>query len=368
MPRQSRKKSSTGIYHVMLRGINKQDIFEEGYCQAERYVYDASQDEFTFCYYDRDHLGNIRQVTEADGTSTGNVIQTMNYYPFGAEFCDGTANSSVQPYKYNGKEFDVMHGLNTYDYGARQYNPVTAHWDRVDPLAEKYYGISPYAYCGNNPIRFIDPDGRDGMLTGTGTKEDPYIITAIYFYQNGSLGNEQIEGLNSAIDSYNSLGGKYGIKIKNEDGTTSYIKYNLSAVGVDDIERSRSETGFETASGEYRYYGNKVGTNPDGGDEFGSGNNNRIDFNIENIKNGICDYGMSPKELNKGIAIHEIGHNLGGEHADGTSVMRTVQTFISTNYTYTCYPSVSKDFTRIIFRRHDTHKRDGSDGRIWSKK
>ena len=52
-----------------------------------------------------------------------------------------------------------MHGLNTYDYGARQYNPVTARWDRVDPLSEKYYSVSPYAYCFNNPVKFIDPDG-----------------------------------------------------------------------------------------------------------------------------------------------------------------------------------------------------------------
>ena len=165
MARQIRKKSGTGIYHVTLRnGRIDKLLFEEGYCQAESYVYNSSQDEFTFCYYDRDHLGNIRQVTEADGTSTGNVIQTMNYYPFGAEFCDGTANGSVQPYKYNGKEFDGMHGLNTYDYGARQYNPVTAHWDRVDPLAEKYYSLSPYAYCMNNPINAFDPDGKKGIL------------------------------------------------------------------------------------------------------------------------------------------------------------------------------------------------------------
>lgn len=53
-----------------------------------------------------------------------------------------------------------MHGLNTYDYGARQYNPVTARWDRMDPLCEKYYSVSPYVYCGNNPVNKFDPDGR----------------------------------------------------------------------------------------------------------------------------------------------------------------------------------------------------------------
>ena len=70
------------------------------------------------------------------------------------------ASANLQKYKYNGKELDVMHGLNTYDYGARQYNPVTARWDRMDPLCEKYYSVSPYGYCGDNPIRFIDIDGR----------------------------------------------------------------------------------------------------------------------------------------------------------------------------------------------------------------
>ena len=54
--------------------------------------------------------------------------------------------------KYNGKEFDRMHGLNTYDYGARQYSPALPSWDRIDPLAEEYYSVSPYAYGGNNPV------------------------------------------------------------------------------------------------------------------------------------------------------------------------------------------------------------------------
>ena len=82
---------------------------------------------------------------------------------FGAPYADATAlkGADVQPYKYNGKELDLMHGLNTYDYGARQHDPILARWDRIDPLCEKYYSTSPYAYCLNNPINAIDPNGME---------------------------------------------------------------------------------------------------------------------------------------------------------------------------------------------------------------
>ena len=54
-----------------------------------------------------------------------------------------------------------MHGLDWYDYGARYYEPVLSRFTTMDPLAEKYYSISPYAYCAGNPVMFVDPDGRD---------------------------------------------------------------------------------------------------------------------------------------------------------------------------------------------------------------
>ncbi len=61
---------------------------------------------------------------------------------------------------YNGKELDRMHGLDWYDYGARHYDASIGRWMCVDPLAEKYYPISPYAYCNNNPVMLIDSDGQ----------------------------------------------------------------------------------------------------------------------------------------------------------------------------------------------------------------
>ena len=125
-------------------------------------------DSFEPYFYNQDHLGNNREVVD----NLGRIIQVTNYYPYGSPFCDSLSslNASLQPYKYNGKEFDKMHGLNTYDYGARQYIPALPSWDRIDPLAEEYYSVSPYAYCNNNPIRFIDPDGRK-LLFASGTTE-----------------------------------------------------------------------------------------------------------------------------------------------------------------------------------------------------
>ena len=66
---------------------------------------------------------------------------------------------AVQPYKYNGKELDRKDGLDWYDYGARYYDAALGRWHVVDPMSEKYYGVSPYLYCVNNPILLVDPNG-----------------------------------------------------------------------------------------------------------------------------------------------------------------------------------------------------------------
>ena len=115
-------------------------------------------------YYLKDHLGNNRVVMNERGA----VEQVNHYYAFGGLMGESTGGG-VQPYKYNGKELDRMHGLDWYDYGARHYDAALGRWTTMDPLAEKYYDISPYAYCGNNPINYFDPDGRDWYKDKDGT-------------------------------------------------------------------------------------------------------------------------------------------------------------------------------------------------------
>lgn len=80
--------------------------------------------------------------------------QTTHYYPYGGILSQST-NQGFQKFKYNGKEFDRMHGLDWYDYVARQQDPATGLFTSMDPLCEKYYNVSPYVYCAGNPIRYL---------------------------------------------------------------------------------------------------------------------------------------------------------------------------------------------------------------------
>ena len=130
---------------VYENGVAKLLLTEEGYVTLSDKKYH---------YYLQDHQGNNRVVL----SSSGAVEEANHYYPFGGVFA---SSGNVQPYKYNGKELDTKKGLNWYDYGARHYDAALGRFTTNDPLAEKYYSMSPYTYCADNPVKFIDPNGME---------------------------------------------------------------------------------------------------------------------------------------------------------------------------------------------------------------
>ena len=113
-------------------------------------------------WYLKDHLGNNRIVANGNGS----VIEAHDYDPFGVDI--SVLSSGIppfptfpspqgSPYKYGGKEWNTT--TSTYDFEARQMSPSFHRFTTMDPLAEKYYGISPYAYCAGNPANIKDEKG-----------------------------------------------------------------------------------------------------------------------------------------------------------------------------------------------------------------
>lgn len=142
---------------VYENGALSKYLFTDGYASLETTTP-------IFHYFTKDHLGNIRTVVNEQGT----LEQVTHYYPFGGIFADAGINQALQPYKFNGKELDRMHGLDWYDYGARMYDPVICTWTSYDSKASENVGVSPMAYCANNPINAIDPDGNDWYKNANG--------------------------------------------------------------------------------------------------------------------------------------------------------------------------------------------------------
>jgi RHS repeat-associated protein len=149
---------------VYENGVLKRILTENGYYENGNYY-----------FYVKNHQGSNVVVANRNG----NVVQQTHYYPFGLtmSISDG---QGAQPYKYTGKELDMEHGLMQYDFEARQYDPTVGRFMTMDPLAEKYYSVSPYAYCANNPVRYIDPNGMSytyNWNTGNYEDEDGNIIS-----------------------------------------------------------------------------------------------------------------------------------------------------------------------------------------------
>jgi RHS repeat-associated protein len=162
-----------------------------------------------YYFYLQDHLGSNRVVADANG----NVVQTNHYYPYGTPFAE-SYNQDVQKYKYIGKEYDTENGLNLYDFEARQMDGL--RFTTMDPLAEKYYSMSPYAYCSANPVNRIDPTGMNDDWYRYKDKDGNWIYKwSADIHSQGDLNKVMKEGehlgftfTDTSTNTYYSLFGK----------------------------------------------------------------------------------------------------------------------------------------------------------------
>ncbi|MDQ0781336.1 DUF6443 domain-containing protein [Chryseobacterium sp. W4I1] len=174
-----------GIYHT---DPNEIPVIKLRIIPTSEGYYDALGNQYIYNF--TDHLGNVRlsytdtnkdgiiqprqyywkqcdepsgpwvPVNCIDGWKPGEIVEVNNYYPFGLMHNYTATTKNAYQYKYNGKE---LQETGMYDYGARFYMPDIGRWGAADPKAELMRRWSPYNYAFDNPIRFIDPDGRSPL-------------------------------------------------------------------------------------------------------------------------------------------------------------------------------------------------------------
>ena len=143
--------------------------------------------------------------------------------------------SWASSYLFNAKELDGETGL--YYYGARYLNPSIALWLSTDPLQGKYPGISPYNYCAGNPVKLVDPDGRDGYEITFIDKNKKETVSYIW-YENRKDDEFEVNSSGESIKFRRLTGDKNAWK-----EATTIRKANIEGLAVlnpgknrDDIE------------------------------------------------------------------------------------------------------------------------------------
>ena len=222
-------------------------------------------------YYHPDHLGSSSYITNLDGE----VVQHIEYVPFGEVFVEERNNIWNTPYLFNAKEFDEETGL--YYYGARYYDPRLSLWIIVDPIAEKFPNTSSYNYCIDNPVRYID-------ILGLEPTEEEAARIANHVYRN-----EQV----------NLIGG-----------------WKLSSLNIKGVRYIDNASGFKSALYERTQNGKVEYVYATAGTDFKELND--WSNNIKQIAGNSEQYDISMRNANiiskslKGKELTFVGHSLGG--------------------------------------------------------
>jgi len=263
---------------------------------------------------------NTRSIDTYDNPNTpeneSEIVQENHYYPFGLNH-EGPWYGGIGPenkYQYNGKELNEDFGLNWYDFGARWQDPAIGRLSGVDSLAGDFPSWSSYSYTFNNPIRFIDPDGRapdDIVLQGTRT-EQRRLLGRLQALTNDKLGivPETGEVFVSKVGSENAdrnlVEGSDLIRSLINDDNTVNIRVTIQGTGTNPLDESGNIIPADQVQSGTEY-DSKIGF------ELGRPVNTA---NVDGTRGGVPDFVSM---------AHELGH--AKSNAEGTNDRTEFQLF-----------------------------------------
>src|SRR5690554_6120621 len=313
-----------------INGFQYENNVLQFFPHPEGYV-EFKNNQYLYTYQYRDHLGNVR-LTYRDGyknhpteenpkngtIEVTEIIEENNYYPFGLkhkgynELADYSVTNKYK-YAYSGMEWQPELGLDLYDFGARNYDPAIGRWLNVDPLAEKHRNFSPYVYAANNPILYVDNDGKDYVIY-IDHRNRTITIRATYYTPTGDT-----DSYNSALrgaTTWNDQSGKYNYSIGTKENKMDYkINFDLRVLDVEnpatqklvdnsrDLDNSQKQT-YDGSSNTYRVA-------PDSDKRFESDKEHAEKNGM--VMNGDSVY-VKDSRKDTDTTTHEIGHTLGVEH------------------------------------------------------
>ena len=247
-------------------------------------------------FYLRDHLGNNRVSVRGEG---GGVLQVDNYYPFGLPMGCGY-NMAFQRWRFGGKEMDRTAGLDLCDFEARLYDPATGRFTNPDLLAEKNHPHTPFAFCANNPLIFIDPTGMKVVLYATklpgcdipmpthtfiAVKKDDGSVRARFSYGPENDGYNPLFGLGGSLVEYPTT---HDEKIS-EGRSKDRIKAEIIVSPPEGMTQEQFDQKVIDVA-------NSFGNNPD------------IDYSLNptNIYEGNCNSSSSTILLKSGVSKEDV--------------------------------------------------------------
>ena len=259
-----------------------------------------------------------RDYLNAAGTEYVDVVG----YPYGM-LMDGVSKS-VQPYKFGGKELDRIGGINHYDFHVRQLQLPIPHFYQQDPYADKYPHLSPYLYCAANPLRYVDPSGKQPIkyTDDNGVKHINWSVVFMVESLNANASEKQILEHNEyknrlasdALKEFNYFLNGGGEGAENSNGEKVISTFDIY---VEDVADTRDKSVANRLATKYGQQIKEVKSGMHGsaavfmdGDTNGSLGKNDRTIRITISPN--APYGTRSHELYHNTGIQDNGYNKGG--------------------------------------------------------